>query len=138
MVKKTMRMKKRLHKKSKKGGFLFTKKVLPEVCNITNLDELTNSTDLHARYQSCCPKNFLGFKNRSTLCRNIDNKFQQVLKEENNAMDDDTEMLEVPQPQLPSYATPPKKSWYQFWGGRKTKHRKSKNRKNKSHKKRHH
>lgn len=138
MVKKTMRMKKRLHKKSKKGGFLFTKKVLPEICNITNLDELTTSSDLHARYQSCCPKNFLGFKNRSPLCRNIDNKFQQVLKQENEALGDYDDDDTIPQPELPGYANPTPKPWYKFWGGRKTKHRKTKNRKHKSQKRRRH
>lgn len=131
-------MKKRLHKKSKKGGFLFTKKVLPEICNITNLDELTTSSDLHARYQSCCPKNFLGFKNRSPLCRNIDNKFQQVLKQENDSLDDYNEDEIVPEPVLPAYANPKPKPWYQFWGGRKTKQHKSKNKKNKTHKRRRH
>lgn len=142
MAKKTMRMKKRLHKKSKRGGFFFTKKVVPEICNVTNLNDLNTSVDLHARYQSCCPKNFLGFKNRSILCRNIDNKFQQVLKDENAALggEEDEEGLvsNVPQPQLPAYATPPQKKWYQFWGGKKTKHNRLKNRKNKSHKRRKH
>jgi hypothetical protein len=140
MAKKTMRTKKRLHKKSKRGGFFFTKKVMPEICNITNLDSLNTSTDLHARYQTCCPKNFLGFKNRSTFCRNIDNKFQQVLKDENAALGGEEEMLnsDLPQPQLPAYVNPPQKPWYKFWGGRKTKYNRLKNKKNKSHKRRRH
>jgi hypothetical protein len=140
MAKKTMRSKKRVNKKSKRGGFFFTKKVLPEVCSNTNLDDLNTSTELHQKYQACCPKNFLGFKNRSTMCRNIDNKFQQVIKQENDAGDYDGDD-EVPQPQLPAYVNPQPKPWYKFWGGKKSKHNKSKSKKNKTKKhrgKKHH
>lgn len=135
-----MRSKRIINRKSKKGGFLFSKQVLPEICENTNLDELNTSTDLHQKYQTCCPKNFLGFKNRSTLCRNIDNKFQQVIKQENDTNDFEDES-EIPQPQLPAYVTPPSKPWYKFWGGKKSKHNKSKGKKNKTRKhkgKRHH
>ncbi len=135
MAVKSMRSKKRIHKKSKKGGFLFTKKVVPEICSTINIDELNTSSDLHAKYQSCCPKNFLGFKNRSPLCKNLDNKFQQVIKEENESVGRVSMMEDegpLPQPILPSYVTPPSKKWYEFWkGGKKTKHRNSKGKKSK-------
>ena len=137
MVKKTMRQKK-INKKTKKGGFLFSKKVVPEICTNTNLDELNTSVDLHARYQACCPKNFLGFKNSSPLCKNLDTKFQQVIKEENSPRDSEEEDTDVPPPVLPPYMSPKPKPWYKFWGGKKTRKNRGKSRKGKTNKMRKH
>lgn len=147
MVKKSMHIKKKHHKnskKNKKGGFLFSKSTLPEICNVTNVDDLKTSAELNTRYQTCCPKTFLGFKNKSPLCTNIQNKLDEFAKGEYSSFSDSNQLSsvssnvsEVPvvspesSQQLPIAPTSaPTKPWYQFWGGKKYRH----NKKSKHHK----
>ena len=48
------------------------------------LNTINNPELLHSLYQSYCPKKY-SFKNTSSMCKAIDNRFQQVLKDRNNA-----------------------------------------------------
>jgi hypothetical protein len=134
------------NKKTLRGGFFFSKKVIPnEVCDITKVTDSSSSNELHQRYQTCCPKTFFGYKNSSPLCKTIDTKFQQALDRENmentgvagdeSMSEEEVSLLQnqpVPQPQLPKIVTDvyAKKPWYQFWGG-KTKRNKRITKKNK-------
>ena len=114
----------RTTKRSKRGGGFFSSQpaIVPAECNMNNLEQLTSSEQMHANYQTCCPKTMFGLrKNKSTYCTTLDNKFKTAVKAENNNLDNDTS--NIPQPTVP-YGEP-KKSWYNFWGGKKTKkHRK--------------
>lgn len=133
-IKKTIG-KKYSNRKTKRGGFFF-KKVLPETCNISQVNSMMSSKDLHSKYQICCPKTFGIFKNRSTLCRTIDNNFQQALKRENEIGNYDSQTSnsystvktdEVPPPNV-GRLFPKQDKWWKFWGG---KTRKNKNRRRK-------
>lgn len=151
MVKKSMRIKKKYNRKSKKGGFFFSKKALPEICNMTNVDDLKTSAELNTRYENCCPKNFLGFKNRSPLCTNIGNKLKEFSNSESSNVSDSVQSslglsADISQTPLNNQSqdittpiattnsiTPTTKPWYQFWGGKK--HRRLSNKKSKYSKK---
>lgn len=81
--------KKNKSRKQKKGGFFFGNKpaVAPSAeCNPNNLVNIQGSEALHANYQKCCPKGFMGTKNSSPYCRQLDLNFQAALKSENNAL----------------------------------------------------
>ena len=80
--------KKITNKKTMKGGFfnLFGKKPTPisADCEPNSLNKHKTSTEMHQNYQKCCPKNWLGMKNRSSYCKTLDVNFQNKMKEENN------------------------------------------------------
>jgi hypothetical protein len=72
-------------------------------CDPTNIDLLKTSDQLHSKYHECCPKRF-GFKNSSSYCKQIDQKWQKALVDENNARgyyvdeeDEDEEQLYNPE-----------------------------------------
>jgi len=139
-------MKSRSHKnthskfsrRNKKGGFFSSNNyapVLPEECDPNKLSTITGSEALHANYQKCCPKGTFGTKNSSPYCKQVDLNFQATIKSDNDANEyqgfepEQVQQMQQ-QDQLPSA---PKKSWYQFWGGKKTrKNRKSSRRHRKS------
>jgi len=142
MVKKTKNIRKKHNKRNKKGGFLFSKKALPEICVMTNLDDLKTSAELNTRYETCCPKNFLGFKNRSPLCTNLENKIKEIEKSEVEVQSSLGLNADISQTPLVSQdqnistpMAPVTKPWYQFWGGKKHK-RTTRNKKTKHSKKR--
>ena len=97
--------KKITNKKTMKGGFfnLFGKKSTPisVECDPNSLNKHKTSTEMHQNYQKCCPKNWLGLKNRSSYCKTLDINFQNKMKEENNNFgvirdsDDDLRKSEV-------------------------------------------
>ena len=108
-------------RKTRKGG------ALPYECNPSNLSMITGPDALHANYQKCCPKDYLGNKNSSSYCRELETKFKSALVEENKSYGDEDN--EVPVAQLPQREfetnVAQTKPWYKFWGGKKTKkHRK--------------
>lgn len=135
-------------RKSRNGGFFSqTKKTLPE-CNINNLSSLSKDTGdgqnplikMRNNYQSCCPKNFMGKKNTSPYCKQLDANFKALSNyqrdiegyygEETNVAKIKEEMNSPTIAPLPAPTTVPipaptyeKKPWYKFWGGKK--HRKS-------------
>lgn len=124
--------KKKIGRNSKKGGFFNVFKsnqpVLPDDCDPTQLSMIKDSSALHQQYQKCCPKRFLGAKNSSPYCKQLDLNFQSALKQENDANELNTV---VPSAQLPKTEydvnEAQTKPWYKFWGGKKTmKHRKTK------------
>lgn len=111
-------------RKNKKGGFFFGSKpstVIPSAeCDPNNLVNIQGSDALHANYQKCCPKGFMGRKNSSPYCRQLDLNFQAELKSENDAKGyvgmsmDEAQELEMNLPTPPA----PAKSWWKFWGGK--------------------
>ena len=142
---KHMRINKRKGRKSKKGGFLNLFKsnqtVLPDECDPNKLTMIKGSTALHQNYQKCCPKRFLGLKNSSAYCKQLDLNFQSALKEENAANEfpgsspEEAYNMKTVTNYSDTSAQLPKmeydvnaaqtKPWYKFWGGKKTrKHRK--------------
>jgi len=89
-TKKNYRASKKHSKTYKKGGFFnffSSKKVLPQECNLENVNQMGDYTDLHGLYQKCCPKSTFGFKNGSQLCKTIDQKYQQSWKAKNDALE---------------------------------------------------
>ena len=132
-------MKSRSHNKRSrrniKGGFFPSNNYEPiassDECDPNKLSMIKGSEDLHANYQKCCPKGTFGTKNSSPYCKQVDLNFQATIKSDNDANEyKGCEPEQAQQDQLPSA---PKKSWYQFWGGKKTrKNRKSSRRHRKS------
>jgi hypothetical protein len=98
----TKASKNKTSKKYKKGSGLFnffSKKVIPSECNLDYVNQLNEPEELHKTYQTCCPTTF-GFKNRSSLCKQIDSTFQKTLKERNASLgyhgdESDPEKLEL-------------------------------------------
>ena len=115
-------------RRNKKGGEFnsYSPTVQTNTCDINNLSAVQGSQALHAKYQECCPKGTFGQKNSSPYCKQLDLNFQAALKNE-NGMDEYTRESEVPQPQLTNLqndvASGQSKSWYKFWGGKKSKRR---------------
>ena len=119
------------HKKTrkyKKGGGWFSNSssVTPEQCNPNELTQLTTSNEMHEKYQKCCPKSFMGYKNSSPYCKQLDLNFQSAISNENNA----NEYKGVEQTEIDNVPNSKRKPWYKFWGGKKSKkHRKNKHKK---------
>ena len=115
--------------KTKKGGFFSSNKyVAPSgECDPNNLTSIQGSKALHENYQKCCPKGFMGTKNRSPYCKQLDLNFQAARKAENDANEyhgfEPTEVYQMKQQE--AVTNPPaKKPWYKFWGGKTRRHRK--------------
>lgn len=126
------RLRKKMNR-TKKGGFFFNrnKYVAPSgVCDPNNLSSLQEPTELHQKYQQCCPKGTFGTKNSSQYCKDIDAKFQKIIKERNDANEyvgfEPEEVERMKQSNAVFTSTP--KKWYEFWkkGGKRT--RRNKNR----------
>ena len=132
------RSRRNISRRNIKGGF-FSKNnyatVLPEECDPNNLSMIKGSEDLHANYQKCCPKGMFGTKNSSPYCKQVDLNFQAAIKGDNDANEyHGFEPEEVQQmQQMQQQQDVPKKPWYKFWGGKKTrKNRKTSRRHRKS------
>jgi hypothetical protein len=119
-------------RKNKKGGRLFSQNnyVAPSGdCDPNNLTSIQGSKALHENYQKCCPKGFMGTKNSSPYCKQVDLNFQAARKAENDANEyygyQPNEVYQMKQQESTMNTQPQKKYWYKFWGGKKTrKHRK--------------
>ena len=131
-------------RKNKKGGFFFgTPKVvsLPE-CDVNNLSTISKDMGdgqdplikMRANYQKCCPKDFMGRKNSSPYCKQLNMNFQSQANYQRDIegyYGDETDVGKIKQimnnPNFiqTSSNIPSKKPWYKFWGGKKTrKHKK--------------
>ena len=133
---KSYKKRNKTHKKSKRGGFFFGSKpttIAPSAeCDPNNLVNIQGSDALHENYQKCCPKGFMGRKNSSPYCRQLDLNFQAALKNENDAKGyagmsmDEAQNFEMQTRNDPAFNPPPAaKPWWKFWGG-KSKKRKGK------------
>ena len=143
-------------RRNKKGGFFSsTPKVTSSAeCNINNLSMLSRDmgdgreplTKMRENYQKCCPKDFMGRKNSSPYCRQLNMNFDTQSNYQRDIAGyygNETDVTKIKQIMNEPVATtrqppinPPinpaianKKPWYKFWGGKKTrKHRKNKKR----------
>lgn len=95
---------------------------------------------LRENYNKCCPKGFMGKKNSSPYCKQLDTTFKSIQQHKQNISGyygDETDVgkiKEVMNAPVPSPYVEPQKPWYKFWGGKKTrKHRKSRKHKKTSH-----
>ena len=108
---KNLRKNKQLSRRNRKGGFFFSKPtvVSSTECDVNNLSTLTKmpstedsngeikpydermndldemSIRLKNNYDKCCPKGFMGSKNTSPYCKQLDLNFQAARKAENDA-----------------------------------------------------
>jgi hypothetical protein len=132
----------RTKKRQLKGGFFSNNNSAPNSeCNINNLSMLSKDTGdgqdplikLRNNYTKCCPKNFLGRKNSSPYCKQLNNNFQSLSnyqKDIEGYYGDETNVSNIKQIMNepdPQYKSPinasTKKAWYKFWGGTKTRKR---------------
>lgn len=91
-IKGRMGTKKRMYRNKKYGGvtnpfmtsspYGFANKV---DCSNMNVDGIQNMKELHTRYQKCCPKNMFGYKNSSSICKKMEQKFNNLWTVENNS-----------------------------------------------------
>jgi len=83
---------KRMTNKKKYGGvtnpftspspYAFANKV---DCSNMNVDVIKDIKELHTRYQKCCPKTMLGYKNTSPICQKMEQNFNNLWAAENNS-----------------------------------------------------
>jgi hypothetical protein len=146
---------KKYHKKTRKnhkGGFVnfFSKKsVAPlEECDINNLSSLSKDmgdgvdplNKMHANYQKCCPKNYLGQLNSSPYCKQLKMNFDSQSKYQNDIAGyygEETDVEKIKQAMsgpVPIDQTQ-SKPWYKFWGGKSRRKHKKHSRKQKKHRK---
>jgi hypothetical protein len=124
-----------ISRRNRKGGFLFgpSKVASSTECDVNNLSSLSKDmgdgqdplTKMRANYQKCCPKDFMGRKNSSPYCKQLNMNFDAQSNYQRDIAGyygDETDVEKIKQtmnaPMVSS--TPPKKSWYKFWGGKKT------------------
>ena len=154
---KNMRKKRNFSRRNKKGGYFFNKPtVVPsaecDVNNLTNLtkmpevnnengelkplderiDDLNNMTNrLRDNYNTCCPKGFMGRKNTSPYCNQLDTTFKSIEQHKRDISGyygDETNVEKIKEvmdaPMIaPVTNAPPTKPWYQFWGGKNSRRR---------------
>lgn len=106
------------------------------------LSDLTNVTErLRENYNKCCPKGFMGRKNTSPYCNQLDTTFKSIEQHkrdisgyygEETDVEKIKEVMNAPMVQPTSPYPASAKPWYKFWGGKKSrkyrkhrKHRKS-------------
>lgn len=134
-------------RRNRKGGFFFSspKVASSSECDINNLSTLSKDmgdgqdplTKMRNNYQKCCPKGFMGRKNSSPYCKQLDMNFKAqsgYQRDIEGYYGDETDVSKIKQhmnestPQYTPLVNPAsavKKPWYRFWGGKKTrKHRK--------------
>jgi hypothetical protein len=54
-------------------------------CSKMDVDSIKNIKELHTRYQKCCPKTMLGYKNSSPICKKMNDNFNKLWKIENDS-----------------------------------------------------
>ena len=172
---KNLRKNKQLSRKNRKGGFFLNKTSVPPSgeCNMNTLPALTKFPDvndtngqlkplderlndltvmsnkLRENYNKCCPKGFMGRKNSTPYCNQLDTTFKSIEQHKQDisgyygdetdvskikeAMDSPVSIpsapVTIPSAPVSIPSAPVSKPWYQFWGGKKS-------RKNKRHRKR--
>jgi hypothetical protein len=139
-------------KRNIKGGFLFgnSKVASSSECDINNLSTISKDMGdgqdplikMRTNYQKCCPKNFMGRKNSSPYCKQLEMNFDSQSNYQRDIAGyygDETDVSKIKQ--ITNEPTPPPKPmvntgsydkpWYKFWGGKKTrKHRRRSHKKN--------
>jgi hypothetical protein len=126
--------------KRKRGGGLFSnsKVISSPDCDVNNLSSLSKDigdgreplTKMRENYQKCCPKDFMGRKNTSPYCKQLNINFDAQSNYQKNIAGyygDETDVGKIKkvmnEPMV--YSTPSQKPWYKFWGGKRTRrHRK--------------
>lgn len=165
---KKMRKNKNRSKRNKKGGFFFTKPTVApsSECDVNNLpnltkmpevnnengelkpldDRLNDLTDmtnrLRVNYNNCCPKGFMGKKNSSPYCNQLDTTFKSIEQHKQDISGyygDETNVEKIKEVMDAPMVSPnpvPKKPWYQIWGGKKSRRNKKHNKRRKSNRRR--
>jgi hypothetical protein len=134
------KMRKNKSRKNKKGGFFnffsSNSTVVPSECDPNNLSMIKDTKSMKDNYQKCCPKGMFGSKNSSPYCKQLDLNFTAGIKGENDAREytgfspeEVYQMKNAEHTFTPDINTPKQKSWYQFWGGKKS--RRTRNKRNK-------
>jgi hypothetical protein len=77
---------------------------------------------MQQQYQTCCPPSSTGAKNTSPYCVSLGNKLVAATNNQYNNVNGYSYNAAT----IPSQAPAPKKPFYQFWGGKKTKMRRNK------------
>ena len=128
-------------RKNRKGGFFFRSKIAPSgECDINNLATLSKDTGdgqdplnkMQQNYLKCCPKDFMGRKNSSAYCKQLNMNFDtlsQHKKDITGYYGPETDVSKIKEVMNEPAPTPVptintnvyKKPWYKFWGGKKTK-----------------
>jgi hypothetical protein len=146
-----MNSRKNRNLKKKRGGGLFSnsKVVSSTECDINNLSTISKDMGdgqdplikMRTNYQKCCPKDFMGRKNSSPYCKQLNMNFNAQSNYQRDIAGyygDETDVSKIKQimndPMVYSssstydpmdYSTPSQKPWYKFWAGKRTKrHRK--------------
>ena len=131
------KMRKNKSRKNKKGGFLnffsSNSTVVPSECDPNNLSMIKDTKSMQDNYQKCCPKGTFGSKNSSPYCKQLDLNYRAAIKGENDAREytgyspeEVYQMRNANQTFTPNVTMPKEKSWYQFWGGKKSRRRRNK------------
>ena len=128
------KMRKNKSRKNKKGGFFnffsSNSTVIPSECDPNNLSMIKDTKSMKDNYQKCCPKSMFGTKNSSPYCKQLDLNFTAGIKGENDAREytgfspeEVYQMKNAEHTFTPDINTPKEKSWYKFWGGKKSRRR---------------
>ena len=77
-----------ISKRNRKGGFLFgnSKVASSSECDINNLSTISKDmgdgqdplVKMRTNYQKCCPKNFMGRKNTSPYCKQLNMNYNSL------------------------------------------------------------
>ena len=125
-------------RKNKKGGFLnfFSSNkpvVLPTDCDPNQLSMIKDKYEMGNQYQKCCPKGMFGSKNSSPYCKQLDLNMSaqfQLHRDTAGYQEDEygtnvNEIKSMANAQL--LGDVPKKPWYKFWGGKKSRRARNNN-----------
>jgi hypothetical protein len=118
------------------GLFSNTKKVSSPECDVSNLSSLSKDLGdgndpllkMQNNYATCCPKDFLGRKNKSPYCKQLKLNFDAQAKLKNDTSGyhgDETDVAKIKSMMNDNDDNEPKtkKPWYYPFGGRRNKTR---------------
>jgi len=136
-------------RRNKKGGFFFSSpKATSSECDVNNLTNLSKDmgddqdplTKMRTNYQKCCPKDFMGRKNSSPYCKQLNMNFDSQSNYQRDIAGyygDETDVSKIKQtmndPVPLSNANSSQKPWYKFWGGKKSRKHRRISRKHRKH-----
>lgn len=155
---KNIRKNKHNYKRNKKGGlsFLNRSSVPSTECDINKLSTLTKmpnvndingqlkpvnerlndlssmTNNLRENYKKCCPKGFMGRKNPTSYCNQLDTTFKSIEQHKQDISGyygDETNVQKIKDVMNAPIVQPVNKPWYQFWGGKRTRKYKKYNKK---------
>ena len=104
------------------------------------LNDLKNmNQSLQNNYIKCCPKGFMG-KNTSPYCNQLDTTFKSVDQHRRDITGyygDETNVAKIKETMdAPVAGEIPKKPWYKFWGGKKSRKYRKRSNKRRTHRRR--